>query len=367
MITGPRIVLVVDPDPTFRTLLRTSLKDHLPGFEVSTAASDDEAVTYLQSRPVDVLVADASSDPREGGGTLLGHVRDHHPNLAVVVLSVDDGEQADPLAPSSAPLGILRVVRKPATPAAVAAAVAAAHADVVRGRIGDVTLPTFLNLMQLERKTCSLLVRSGTKKGRLHLLDGDLVNAYSFDLDVDGEDAARHLLAWDTVSIDFERSLHNHNRLIVTPLQELLLQVATQVDEEARWQRSGGSPRGTPSLAPADARDRNVSPEADIPDADPSMNPLARDHAHGDADRAFERLAEALRSLRARQAKAVRSLREADAAFTAASEASASAFTTASPDDDASSATPWADVSRLAQRIASAAERLVIVADEPGR
>lgn len=354
--------------------MQTSLADHLPGFEVSVAASHGEAVTYLQSRPVDVLVADASV-PREGGETLLGHVREHNPNLAVVLLSVDDGEEGERIAPTSAALGMLRVVRKPATPAAVAAAVAAAHADVVRGRIGDVNLPTFLNLMQLERKTCSLLVRSGSQKGRLHLLDGDLVNAYSFDLDVDGEEAARHLLAWDTVSIDFERSLHNHERLIVTPLQELLLQVARDADEHARDQRSSGALRTAPSFAPAVARDRSASAQDRAPDVAPSTTPPAgaharahtANHAHGGDDMAgaFERLGEAMRRLRARQAEAARSLREAKPAFAAASEAAASSPTTAPSDADASGATSWSDVSRLAQRMASAADRLAIVSDPP--
>ena len=112
------------------------------------------------------------------------------------------------------------------------------------GLVAGVVAPLapLLHLLQLERSTCSLLVRSGARKGRLHFRAGELVNAYAFELDVDGEAAARHLLAWERATIDFERSLHNHVRGIHTPLAELLLDVAREQDERERDRTAAHAP-----------------------------------------------------------------------------------------------------------------------------
>jgi CheY-like chemotaxis protein len=239
VIHSSKTVLVVDDDDAVRAVLEASLPAHLERFSVRRRATDAEAIDVLRTRPVDVLVTDVSM-PVMDGFDLLAYVRNHHPNLPVVVMSVMAPDDVRVGAPS---LGILRIVRKPTSPSEIARHVLEAQADVVKGRMSDVPLDTLLRLMKLERKSCSLLVRSGDEKGRLHFLSGDLVNAYAFGLDVDGDAAARHLLALDTVTIDFERSLHNHERNIHTPLETLLLEVATQRDEALRDRRRGDGRR----------------------------------------------------------------------------------------------------------------------------
>lgn len=334
MITGPRTVLVVHPDPAALAALRAHLDAHLPDYAVAGVTSTDLAIGHLRSRPVDVLLTDVTT-PGGNGTALLTYVRDHHPNLALVALSA---HVADAVHSASPRLGLVRTVRTPAPPAAIAEAVVEAHADVVRGRIGHVALATVVNLMQLERKTCSLLVRSGERKGRLHFLSGDLVNAYSFELDVDGEAAARHILAWDTVSIDFERSLHNHERRIGIPLQKLMLQVATHTDDAARRR------------------------EQARPDPDP--DPPADGRATGRLDRGLAELAAAVADLRDRRTSTARALAEVDAEFRSAAEGLAKRASAAAPATDGAS---LRDVAQIARRMEGAAERLAVSPEDRQR
>ncbi len=230
MISAPKTVLVVDDEPAVRWLLQQGLPRHLPDYQVATVGNGQEAIDYLNAYPVEVLVTDIVM-PVMDGFELLAHVRSRHPNLPVVVLAT---MAPDDVARSAPKLGAMHVIQKPATAETVARSVHEARTATARGRMAGVPLSTLLQLMQLERKTCSLLVSSGGRKGRLHFLSGDLVNAYAFELDVEGEEAARHLLALDKVTIDFERSLHNHVRQIHTPLSKLLLEVATDLDESDR-------------------------------------------------------------------------------------------------------------------------------------
>lgn len=249
MIQAPRTVLVVDDDAAARRLYELTLAPQLPEFAIVVAENGAEALEVLAAQPVEVMVTDLHM-PVMDGFELLARVRERHPNVGVIVLSSMDPERVATSAPR---LGSYRRVAKPISAADLAAQVRAAAEERVRGHIAEAPLAPLLQLLQLERSTCALLVRSGTRKGRLHFRNGELVNAYAFELDKDGEAAARHLLAWDRATVDFERSLHNHVRRIHTPLAELLLDVAREHDEFRRGPaRSAPSTRPDAAAAPSD-------------------------------------------------------------------------------------------------------------------
>jgi CheY-like chemotaxis protein len=250
VIQAPRTVLLVDDDEAARRLYERALPMHLPDFTLVTAANGAEALEVLAARPVEVLVTDLHMDVMNGF-ELLAHVRDRHPNLGVIVLSSMPPDRVTAAAPR---LGSYRRVAKPIAAVDLAAQVRAAAEERVRGHIAEVPLAPLLHLLQLERSTCSLLVRSGARKGRLHFRGGELVNAYAFELDVDGEAAARHLLAWERATVDFERSLHNHVRSVRTPLAELLIDVARQQDESER-DRAGATEPPPAAAAPTTGLD----------------------------------------------------------------------------------------------------------------
>ncbi len=363
MISGPRTVLVVDDDQAVRTLLETGLPLHLDGYSVATAVHGADAVRYLRNHPVDVLVTDVNM-PVMDGFELLAYVRNHHPNLPVVVLSVVAPEVVHEGSPS---LGLLRIVAKPSSVAEIAKVVLAARADVVKGHMSGVPLATLLQLMQLERKSCSLLVRSGPRKGRLHFLSGELVNAYSFELDTEGEEAARHLLGWDTVSIDFERSLHNHKRRIDTPLEALLLEVATQRDEAAAGRDATyrtSNPAPTDLGADVDGTAPDPVPDLSGTDALPAREPPVHEVSDGEepsrVDGALTALNAALTDLRARSASTGHALNEAAPLVEDAGVALRAVLSrpAAAHLDDARVARAWREVAVVAERLAHAAEAL---------
>ena len=230
--------MVVDDDAAARRLYELTLAPQLPEFALVVVEHGAEALEVLAAQPVEVMVTDLHM-PVMDGFELLARVRERHPNLGVIVLSSMDPERVATSAPR---LGSYRRVAKPIGAADLAAQVRAAAEERVRGHIAEVPLAPLLQLLQLERSTCSLLVRSGARKGRLHFRAGELVNAYAFELDTDGVSAARHLLAWERATVDFERSLHNHVQRIHTPLAELLIDVAREHDELVRYQDAHPAP-----------------------------------------------------------------------------------------------------------------------------
>jgi CheY-like chemotaxis protein len=314
-------VLVVDDEPAVRALLWSGLGIHLPEHAIATAADGREAVEHLSRHPVDVVVTDVNM-PVMDGFELLAHIRNRHPNVPVLVLATMAPES---VRSGTSGLGSFRVLRKPTSPAVVAQHIRDAIAETVRGRMPDVSLAPLLRLVQLERKTCSLLVRSPSSKGRLHFLSGELVDAYSFELDAVGEVAARHLLALDRVTIEFERSLHNDQRRIETPLEALLLGAAVDHDERTR------SPVERPPAA-------SVSPWPDL-------------------DHALDRVRSALAALQDRSEATARLLGER-AVDLERSVADLARIEAPGALADETLTVAWHEVSALAARLVAAAETL---------
>ena len=353
MISAPKTVLVVDDEPAVRWLLQQGLPPHLPDFAVATVGDGQEAIDYLTAYPVEVMVTDITM-PVKDGFELLAHVRNHHPNLPVVVLTSAAPRQITERMPQ---FGTMHVLQKPASPELVARHVLQARSESVRGRMTGVPLSALLQLMQLERKTCSLLVRSGERKGRLHFLSGDLVNAYAFELDVEGEAAARYLLTLDRVTIDFERSLHNHVRRIHTPLETLLLEVATHVDEAQRDDAAATAPAIATADAPSTAD--LVAPRG------PAIAPAAATAERtstASLDDAAAGLQAALAGLRTRSDATARTLHAAAPELARASTDLTTADPRALPvgPDEARLLAAWSEVSELAARLVRAADALGI-------
>ncbi|BDP40056.1 hypothetical protein DAETH_00250 [Deinococcus aetherius] len=102
------------------------------------------------------------------------------------------------------------------------------------GSIRGVSLPGFLQMMEWERKSLSVRVESAAGWGRLHLLEGRLVDAYAFPGEETGEAAALTIMAWSDVVIRLERSYHNGQGTELPTLTSLLIEAMRRTDEVGR-------------------------------------------------------------------------------------------------------------------------------------
>lgn len=80
-------VLVVDDEPSIVNILSTLLSSE--GYEVDTALSGEQALAYLQSNPVDVLVTDIRMDGMNGF-ELITETRKIDPYVRVIVITAHD-------------------------------------------------------------------------------------------------------------------------------------------------------------------------------------------------------------------------------------------------------------------------------------
>lgn len=219
--------LLADNDGDVRATLVRSLAGH--GFVVIATANGQEAVTVLKSREVDVLVTELEMPVMDGFGPL-AQAKRIAPNLPTLILTAAIGDFSERLSV----VGPVRTLRKPVSIKVLAHEAREALNEVARGSISGISLPSLVHILQWERKSCSVRVRSGANRGRLDFLSGELVNACSYTSQVDGEAAAYEIFVWEDVVTEIERSHPATRRLIKTPLQNLLIDVMREKDERAR-------------------------------------------------------------------------------------------------------------------------------------
>lgn len=95
--------------------------------------------------------------------------------------------------------------------------------------IEGISLASFLQLLEHERKSCTLEVSNDNNSGRIYFHDGNLVDAEYGDLC--GLDAAYAILSWDDASYYLTAAIERIARISL-PLAHVILTASTLKDEK---------------------------------------------------------------------------------------------------------------------------------------
>ena len=141
MTTDRLNALVVDDEPSFRRVLRTSLATS--GFAIEEARSGEEAVAILGRSDFDLVLLDVNM-PGMGGVEACREIRAHMPEIGIVMVTVQDAESEIVKALEA---GADDYVTKPIR---FRELVARLRAVIRRLRIDDASEPTLLQAGDLE-------------------------------------------------------------------------------------------------------------------------------------------------------------------------------------------------------------------------
>ena len=100
----------------------------------------------------------------------------------------------------------------------------------VGGQIHGISLPSFLQMSEMEGATYALKVTSGNRSGHLYLDDGSLIAAQYEGLT--GNEAAYRIISWDNVAIQIEAADSDRPREIHDPLMSVMMESLKIKDEE---------------------------------------------------------------------------------------------------------------------------------------
>jgi CheY-like chemotaxis protein len=222
-----RLLIVDDDEVQARALVRAFSRLR-PDLTLLTAKSGAEATRLMAERAVDLVLTDLQM-PEMDGFELVAWILSHCPEVAVFTMSAFGTEQTASRLDS---LGGIEYFTKPLDLKSALSRLTDAIDQSVRGHVQNVSLASFLQLMEMERKTCSLTIRCEDKAGVLVVRKGQLIDARSGDLS--GEDAAISIIAWPNSSITISRHGEFGSPTIQKSLGFIVMEAMRVQDEAAR-------------------------------------------------------------------------------------------------------------------------------------
>jgi hypothetical protein len=100
----------------------------------------------------------------------------------------------------------------------------------VGGQISGITIPSFLQMAEMEKTTATLKVKSGNNSGSLYLRDGNVIDAKTGEYE--GKDAACRIICWENVVIEIDKKIPQKKNRINEPLMHILMESLKIKDEE---------------------------------------------------------------------------------------------------------------------------------------
>ena len=218
-------ILLVDDDRDLVGYLVNSLGVY-QSLSFVTASNGKEAVEVLSNGPVDLVVTDIQM-PEMDGFSLVSHISREFPKLPVIIIT----SHATPsMEHKLTRMGIVTFEKKPIDVDVLANRIFDLLVGVDSGYVQGISIPSFLQILQADRKTCTLKISDGSQTGYLHLLYGKLVDAEIGDLR--GEKAAMVIIGWEgSLTIDIQSVLRLKEKTISTDLTVLMMETFRQMDE----------------------------------------------------------------------------------------------------------------------------------------
>lgn len=219
-------LLVVEPDPFVRELLTAGLELHQPAWRVEALADAGAAAARLAgSAPLDLLLLELALPEPRRGAALVQQARGRIARLPVLLLTSMPEEawrrgldvDAMLVKPPDMDQLLPRVERL----------LALYRGSILRG----IALPTLLQMLEAERKDCTLTVAAAGASGRIWVREGKLVFAECGD--ESGPAAFFAMLDWPAPVVEVAdrcdlAAAHAES------LQELLLEHAIASDQRRR-------------------------------------------------------------------------------------------------------------------------------------
>lgn len=221
---GPptKTLLVVEDDRSTLSLYRAGLKG-LQNFKILMAENGGAALELLRQEPVHVLVTDLNM-PVMDGFNLIAKVSRLYPQVPIIVMTgLDESQHLN----TPLQLGAIRILTKPPRLTLLMDAIRAAAQFEPAGMVRGIGLNSILQLLNWEKKACTLTVKSEAGMGLLYLKHGEVVHA-AFQ-DQEGLPAAYEILVWDKPDIEFVETCRVEPTMDL-PLTELLMNAAMITD-----------------------------------------------------------------------------------------------------------------------------------------
>jgi len=220
--------LIVDDDRILRHLIKKKFQAHAGVFSTLLAADGVEAVQSLKDNAVSIVVTDLHM-PNMDGFELLAHMSAKYPDIPVIVLTAYSTPQSKQRVLDT---GAEAFIEKPFVVEDLAdRVIASLEKESEGGTLQTVSIDMFLQLVEMEQKTCTIRVvsKETEKQGVLFFRDGELLDARIRDMH--GRQAAYEIFSWDSPSLSIQDTCVLNKKVIMEDLQAVLFDAMRRKDE----------------------------------------------------------------------------------------------------------------------------------------
>jgi DNA-binding NtrC family response regulator len=217
-------VLILDDDLQTLKMLSAALKKN-EDLEVLKTRDGRVAIHCLKNSKIDLIITEL--DVQGINGTkLVAYINKNFPETPVIVHT---GRGTDEVENQIRSLENVRYFEKPLDiNILVETALRELHA-VPAAQIWGISTASFLQVIDMEQRICTLTVRSDEKLGYLYFMKGDLIAAEAGDQK--GLDAAYNIIGWEKSVIEMKNTCRKKEREIHMPLMHVLMESARIKDD----------------------------------------------------------------------------------------------------------------------------------------
>jgi CheY-like chemotaxis protein len=223
-----RKVLIVDDDHIWLRLIKKKFEKYSDKFEALFASDGMRAVELLKTNTISLVVTDLQM-PEMDGFSLLARLSEQYPDIPVIIVTAYSTPKSKKRVLEAGAAGY---IEKPFVIEELAhKIIECLRKESEGGTLQTVPLNMFIQLVEMEQKTCTIRVmdqESGTR-GVLFFLDGELMD--SRVRDKQGVDAAYEIFSWGSVTLAIEDACAVKERRIEDGLQAVLLEAMRLKDD----------------------------------------------------------------------------------------------------------------------------------------
>jgi CheY-like chemotaxis protein len=224
-----RKVLFVDDDQIMLLALEKRLAKYSDTFSIILAEDGFDAVRKLKENSVSMVVLDLKM-PRMDGVSLLTHISDKYPDIPVVIISGYRTEEMHNLAKEKE---VVAYISKPFQVDDLAKVILTTlRKEAEGGTLHNVSPVVFLQLMEMESRTCTIRIidRVSERGGVLFFKDGKLYDARVNQ--IKGIDAAYIIFTWEDVTLFIRNECPAKVNVINSSLQPIIMKAVGMKDEQ---------------------------------------------------------------------------------------------------------------------------------------
>ncbi len=218
-------ILIVDDDRNFLLSLADGLRSLEEDLDILTAPNGEEAVQLLDTSGIDLIVSDIKM-PKMDGFELLAHVSRNFPGLPVIIITAFGTPEIEN---NMRTMGTFQYLEKPLDFNALIESIYTGLEAKSSGYLKGISLPSFLQLVEMENKTCTLKIRESNKTGFLYFTKGQLMDAETQNLEA--EDAALEIISWEAAAIEIDWKTKRKTKKIMNPLSAIIVEAFSRKDE----------------------------------------------------------------------------------------------------------------------------------------